>query len=131
MIVDRLKAYEDPLHNITIEVSIGDRRRELFDRLHALERRSMMLDAAILTGCLLLVLFLLFEIRRSRREAEREREARYAAILANQAKSRFLANMSNERRHPLNVIIGLSDLMHGTRVGPLGAEGYRELEDSI
>src|SRR3546814_12577789 len=56
MIVDRLKAYEDPLHNITIEVSIGDRRRELFDRLHALERRSLMLDAAILTGGWLLVL---------------------------------------------------------------------------
>src|SRR3546814_899814 len=50
MIADRLKAYEEPLHNITIEVAIGDRRRELFDRLHALERRGMVLDAAILAG---------------------------------------------------------------------------------
>src|SRR3546814_12223445 len=91
----------------------------------------MMWDAAILTGCLLLVLFLLFEIRRSRREAEREREARYAAILANQAKSRFLANMSHELRTPLNVIIGFSELMHGERLGPLGAEGSRAYATDI
>src|SRR3546814_2567349 len=35
MIIDRLKAYEDPLHNITMEVAIGDHRSELFDLLHA------------------------------------------------------------------------------------------------
>src|SRR3546814_14435021 len=112
MIIDRLKAYEDPLHNITIEVSIGDRRRELFDRLHALERRTSMLDAAILTGSLLLVLFLLFEIRSSRREAARARAARYAPILANQPKSRFLDHMSHELRPPPNVIIASPQPMH-------------------
>src|SRR3546814_21135896 len=68
MIADRLKAYEEPLHNIPIEFAIGDRRRALFDRHHALERRGMVLDAAILAGCLLLVLLLLYEIRKSRRE---------------------------------------------------------------
>lgn len=131
MIADRLKAYEEPLHNITIEVAIGDRRRELFDRLHALERRGMVLNAAILAGCLLLVLFLLFEIRESRREAERERKARDAAILANQAKSRFLANMSHELRTPLNVIIGFSELIRSEPLGPLGADGYRDYVNDI
>src|SRR3546814_16319047 len=86
----------------------------------------MVLDAAILAGCLLLVLFLLFEIRESRREAERERKARDAAILANQAKSRFLANMSHELRTPLNVIIGLSELIRSEPLGPFGAARSEE-----
>lgn len=37
---------------------------------------------------------------------------------ANEAKSRFLANMSHELRTPLNGIIGMAELMHGTRLGP-------------
>ena len=37
---------------------------------------------------------------------------------ANAAKSRFLATMSHEFRSPLNGIIGMSELLHGTRMGP-------------
>jgi two-component system sensor histidine kinase RpfC len=36
---------------------------------------------------------------------------------ANAAKSRFLATMSHEFRSPLNGIIGMSELLHGTRMG--------------
>jgi two-component system sensor histidine kinase RpfC len=37
---------------------------------------------------------------------------------ANAAKSRFLANMSHEFRTPLNGIVGMSDLLAGTRLTP-------------
>jgi two-component system sensor histidine kinase RpfC len=37
---------------------------------------------------------------------------------ANAAKSRFLATMSHEFRSPLNGIIGMSELLHATRMGP-------------
>src|SRR3546814_5781542 len=39
--------------------------------------------------------------------------------------------MSHELRTPLNVIIGFSELMHGERRGPLGAEGYRDYANDI
>ncbi|MBO7942633.1 hypothetical protein JTP77_043040, partial [Streptomyces sp. S9] len=44
--------------------------------------------------------------------------ATLAARRANEAKSRFLANMSHELRTPLNGIIGMAELMHGTRLAP-------------
>jgi CheY-like chemotaxis protein/HPt (histidine-containing phosphotransfer) domain-containing protein len=47
--------------------------------------------------------------------AERER-ARLLAVDANLAKTRFLANMSHEIRTPMNGILGMSELLQGTRL---------------
>ncbi|MEO8161427.1 MAG: response regulator, partial [Arenimonas sp.] len=44
-------------------------------------------------------------------------QATEEARRANAAKSRFLATMSHEFRSPLNGIIGMSELLHGTRMG--------------
>ncbi len=52
---------------------------------------------------------------RKRAEAS-SREAKEAAEAANRAKSEFLANMSHEIRTPMNGVIGMTELLLGTRL---------------
>jgi signal transduction histidine kinase len=62
------------------------------------------------------------ELRQLRELTEELRRARDDAEAANRAKSVFLANMSHELRTPLNSIIGFSQIMEGSVLGPIDPE---------
>lgn len=59
--------------------------------------------------------------------AERINEARKRADDANQAKGRFLANVSHEMRTPLNGVIAMADVLRETRL----SESQREVVDTL
>lgn len=65
-------------------------------------------------------LFIWSDITESKMQSERLRLARDAAEAASRAKTLFLAAMSHEMNTPLNVVIGLSDVLRSQQNGPNG-----------
>lgn len=68
------------------------------------------------------------DVTERNRVTEELRSAKFAAEMANQAKTLFLANMSHELRTPLNAVIGFSSLLTKKSFGPLSDRyvGYAE-----
>lgn len=57
--------------------------------------------------------------------------ARADAVAANEAKSRFLANMSHDLRTPLNAIMGFAEIIREEMYGPLGDQHYKDYAKDI
>jgi signal transduction histidine kinase/HAMP domain-containing protein len=58
-------------------------------------------------------------------------QAKDQAEAASRAKTEFLANMSHELRTPLNAVIGLSEVIAGEVLGPIGQPKYKEFAGDI
>lgn len=74
-------------------------------------RQQPMLATGLLIGLVAIPIYMASLLRALDKAVEEARRA-------NAAKSRFLATMSHEFRSPLNGIIGMSELLQGTRMGP-------------
>ncbi len=71
------------------------------------------------------------EIEEHRQTNESLIAAREQAVVANHAKSEFLAFMSHELRTPLNAINGFSEVIKNETFGPVGNAKYREYSGAI
>ena len=60
-----------------------------------------------------------------------QRRASEAALVASEAKSQFLANMSNGFRMPLNTILGFTDMMRNDVLCLLQPFKYREYVEDV
>lgn len=103
---------------ININTDIIDEASESFDRLYetvAETRADAIATATVLMAAVLLALALFFMvIRRKNKEQEKLQESLRCAVAsaqeANEAKSRFLSNVSHDIRTPLTAIMGLTDI---------------------
>ncbi len=71
------------------------------------------------------------EVTERKMAEEEARAAKDQAVLANRAKSEFLAMVSHELRTPLNAIIGFSEVMSKQYFGPIGQNQYLEYAEDI
>lgn len=101
-----------------IELAIASDRMHTFEYQWSIEGQEYYCEAKILAISNQEIIAIIRNITETKLIQQELQQAKEAAIAANIAKSRFLANISHELRTPLNGILGLSELLR------LDAEEY-------
>lgn len=110
------------LNNIPVVVTLAFDESEILASWRA-DRVTDLVFLILFTvfGGILFTLIMAMAKQIHRAEASEQR-----ALLANQAKSEFLAKMSHELRTPLNAIIGFSEMIDSGYFGPLNNNKQQE-----
>lgn len=84
--------------------------RVIMEQTDRIIQNSWLFLGLLLVSALLFGAFVIVYRNYTNRALQAEEEARKAAESANQAKSRFLSNMSHDIRTPMNAIIGMTEI---------------------
>ena len=98
--------------------------RVIMEQTESVVQQSQVFFLLILVAVLVLTAFFLLYRSSTQRVLLAEEQARRAAESANQAKSRFLSNMSHDIRTPMNAIIGMTKLAEDHADEPEKVRGY-------
>jgi two-component system, sensor histidine kinase and response regulator len=116
------KALMDDIRARISEMEASERellaRRSAESEASARRAKAMLLAGTGVSAALLLITFYLLnrDIARRKEAEARLAEARDAALESARLKAEFLANMSHEIRTPMNGVIGMTDLLLGTKL---------------
>ena len=100
----RIAEMDSRLRNVALQEELASKKEEMAN----INRLVLLLAIAILVA---IISFLVVHMRALGRHNEELLEANRKVKLADEAKTRFIQNMSHEVRTPLNAIVGFSQLL--------------------
>ncbi|MCV2369255.1 ATP-binding protein [Roseateles oligotrophus] len=138
-VLSHMAGLAEAIHDLSLSAShqVSQQAAERGDMVHHQARLSLwltLLQCALTLGLIVLVVHqfrsLLRNARDQKVQAAQLLEAQHAAEAGSRAKSLFLANMSHELRTPMHGLLGMLDLLKGTRLSPEQQNQLKAANDS-